>query len=137
MIATVIFNVTVIISPMAHFSPSLCIETEGIGSLFPFLQSVEMLMANINSIQQKAKLARVRNCPDITILNFLFGRCLFICSSFCPFIFLTFFLFVFFCLCVFFLHFCLFIFLSFCLYITLIKCLKGLESQKLLFVSKF
>ena len=65
--------------------------------------------------------ARVRNCPDITILNPLFG--LFTFLYFCYFVFLSFCLFV-------------FLYLSFCLDITLIKCLKGLKPQKSLIVSK-
>ena len=51
---------------------------------------------------------RVRNCPEVTISNSIFG------------------LFVF-----------LYVFLSFCLDITPIRCLKGLKCQKSLFVSKF
>ena len=81
-------------------------------------------------------IARVRNCPDVTILNSLFGLCL---SVFLSFFFLPFRLFVFFCkffFCLFvFLSFCFF--LSFCLDIMLIKCQKGVKSQKSLFVSKF
>ena len=40
-------------------------------------------------------IARVRNCPDITILNSLFVLCLFVLLSFCLFVFLSFDLFVF------------------------------------------
>ena len=46
------------------------------------------------------------------------------------------FVFLFFCLFVF-LYLSLFVFLYFCLHINSIKCLKGLKSQKSLFVSKF
>ena len=56
-------------------------------------------------------------------------------SLFLVFVFL-FFVILSFCLFVF-LSFCLFIFLSFYLDIMLTKCLKGLKSQKSLFVSKF
>ena len=99
-------------------------------------------------------IARVRNCPDVTKINSLFGLwvlsylfvCLFILSSFGLFAFLSFCLFIFLSCCLFvmlsfchvvFLSFCLFVFLSFCLDIMLIKCLKGLKSKKSLFVSKF
>ena len=37
-------------------------------------------------------IARVRNCPDITTLNSLFGVCLFVFLSFCLFVLLSFFL---------------------------------------------
>ena len=70
----------------------------------------------------KKNIARVRNCPDVTILNSDFGLCL---LSFCPLVILSFcfvlsfclFVFLFFCLFVFlscfvFLSFCLFVFLS-------------------------
>ena len=60
----------------------------------------------------------MRNCPDVTIFNYLFGLCL---LSFCPFIF---FYFLLFCLFVFLscspfvmLSCCLFVMLSFCLFI--------------------
>ena len=71
-------------------------------------------------------ITRVRNCPDVTTLNSLFGLCIFellsVCFfSFCLFVFLSFYLFV---------------FLSFCLFVTLIKCFQGLKSQKPLFPSK-
>ena len=97
-------------------------------------------------------IARERNCPDVKILNPLFGLCLFVFVYFHLLVFLCFCLFVFFHLfflsfwsyCLFvlfvffdFLFFCLFVFLSFCLDIMLIKCLKCLKSQKSLFVSKF
>ena len=56
-------------------------------------------------------------------------------SVFCLFVFLPF---LSFCLFVFFLSFCLFVFfLYLCPCITLMICLKGLKSQKSLFVSKF
>ena len=54
-------------------------------------------------IDFKKNIARVRNCPDVTILNSLFGFCRFV-----------FYLFVF--LSVSFLPFYLFVLLSFCLY---------------------
>ena len=66
----------------------------------------------------KEKIPRVRNCPDVTILNSLFGLCL---SFFCLFILLSFSLFDSFCLFVF-LSFCifyLFVFLPFCLFVFL------------------
>ena len=70
-------------------------------------------LAGQKSAQLVEHIARVRNCPDVTILNSLFGLChLF----FCPFVFLYFSLFF--------------------LDIMLIKCLKGLKSQKSLFVSE-
>ena len=78
-----------------------------------------------------ANIARVRNCPDVTILNSLFVFGLFVFLHFCIFAFLSF------CLFCLFLSFCLFVFLSFCLDITVIKRLKGLLYQKSLFVSKF
>jgi len=63
---------------------------------------------------------------------------LFVFMSFCLFVVLPFCLFVFMSFCLFvFLYLCLFVFLSFCLNIILVKCLKGLKSQKALFVSKF
>ena len=80
-------------------------------------------------------------------LNSLFGLCLFdfflflflflfVFLSFCLFVFLSFHLFVFSSFRLF--VFCLFVFLSFSLFVLcLIKCLKGLKSQKSLFVSKF
>ena len=63
-------------------------------------------------------IARVRNCPDVTISISLFGLCLFVflpicvfCHfvilSSCPFVFFPFFL----------LSFCLFVFLSLCLFV--------------------
>ena len=96
-------------------------------------------------------IARVRNCPDVTILISLFrlclrsfclfvilSCCLFVILSFCHFVFLSFCLFVFLSFCLFvILSFCLFVILSFCLDIVLIKCLKGLKCQKSLFESKF
>ena len=78
---------------------------------------------DIQIVQQN--IARVRNCPDITILNSLFSLLSFYLSSFlsfCP-VFFYFFTFCLFCL-----------FLSICLDIMLIKCLKGLKSRKSLFV---
>ena len=60
-------------------------------------------------------IARVRNCPDVTILNSLFGLCL---LSFCLFVFSPFCLFAFlsFCILVFW-PFCLYIFMPFCLFV--------------------
>ena len=61
----------------------------------------------------KKNIARVQNCPDVTILNTLSGLCL-----------------LYFCL-FFFLSFCLFVFSSFCLFIALmIKCLKGSQVSR-------
>ena len=70
-------------------------------------------------------IARVQNCPDVTILNSLSVLCLFVFFPFCLFIFVVFLyfcLFVFLSVCLFclfvsfvFLSFCLFVFLSFCL----------------------
>ena len=52
--------------------------------------------------KNKENIARVQNCPDVTIFNSLFGLChlsfclfLFIFLSFCLFVFLSFWLFVF------------------------------------------
>ena len=59
---------------------------------------------------KRKNITRVQNCPDITMLNSLFGLCL-----------LTFFFLFRFCL--------------FCLDIMLIKCLKGLKARKSLFVA--
>ena len=66
----------------------------------------------------KKNIARVRNCPDVTILNYIFVLCLFFCLfvNFCfVFVFLSFFwsfgLFVFFLVFLVFL-----VFLSFCLF---------------------
>ena len=57
----------------------------------------------------------LRNCPDITIWNYVLSFCLF-----CLFVFLSFCLFVFLSFCLFvFLSFCLFVFLSFCLFVFL------------------
>ena len=64
-------------------------------------------------IMYVGNIARVRNCPDVAILNSLF--------VFLSFVFFSFF----------------FVFLSSCLDITLIKYLNGLKSQKSLVVSKF
>ena len=86
-----------------------------------------------------------RNCPDVTISNSLFDiyffyiivflyYCLFVLLSFCLFVFLSFWLFVFLSFCLFGLFIDLLVFLSFCPEIKLIKCLKGLKSQKSLFV---
>ena len=79
-------------------------------------------------------IARVQNCPDVTILNSLFGLCL---LSFCVFVFFLFG----------FLSFCLFVSLFFCLFVFLSghhadqrsegSQLETLKSQKSLFVSKF
>ena len=78
-------------------------------------------------------IARVRNRPDVTILNSLFGLCLFAFLLFCLYVFLSF---LSCCLVVFF-ALLSFIMLSFCLDIMHMKCLKGLKAQKSLFVSKF
>ena len=84
--------------------------------------------------KNKENIARVQNCPDVTIFNSLFGLCQLSFCLFCLFVFFILFIFVFFCLFSVFLSFCL---LSFFVDITLIKCLKGLKSKKSLFVSKF
>ena len=96
----------------------------------------------------------MRNCPDVTIQNSLFGICLFefvvfsafvilffvmlffvmFFLSYCLFDFLSFCLFL--CFFLSFLSFFLFVFLSLCLDIMPIKYLKGLKSQKSYFVSK-
>jgi len=60
----------------------------------------------------------VRNCPDVTMLNPLFGLCLFVLLSFSFFFFLSLCPFVLLSCCLFFL-FCLFIFLPFCLFVFL------------------
>ena len=92
----------------------------------------------------KKNIARVRNSPDVAILNSLFGLCLlsfclfclfvflylclYVFMSLCLFVFLSFYLFVFspFCLFVFlffvFLSFCLFVFLPFCIFVFLSFC---------------
>ena len=63
----------------------------------------------------------MRNCPDVTILNSLFGLCLFVYLPFCVFIFLCFL-----CFCLFvilsILCFSVFFFLSFCLFLIFWSC---------------
>ena len=82
----------------------------------------------IETVERKEKenITRVRNRPDITIWNSLFGLCLFplFLSFSIVFVFLSFCLFVFLSVCLFvFLSFCLFVFLSFCLFVFLSFCL--------------
>ena len=104
-----------------------------------------LLYQGVPPIVFSKNIASVRNCPDVTLLNFLFGPCilsfcLFIFLSFCIFVFLNIFSCIFFCLffCSYvFLSFFLFFFCLFCLDTMLIICLKGLKFQKSLFVSKF
>ena len=79
--------------------------------------------------KQIGKLFLLMICPVFLFPSFY----LLVFLSFCLFVFLFF---LSFCLSVF-LSFCIFVFLSFCPDITLIKCLKGLKSQKSLFVLKF
>ena len=76
------------------------------------------VLASFQHIKKAKNITKVRNCTDITICLFV----LFIFFSFCLFVFLSF---------------CLSVFLSSRLFVFLIKCLKGLKSQKSLFVSKF
>ena len=61
-------------------------------------------------------IARVQNCPDVTILNSLFVLCFFVSLSFCLFVFLSLCLFVFLSLC-----FCPLVFLSFCIFVFLCR----------------
>ena len=76
-------------------------------------------------------IARVRNCPDVAIVNSLFGLCL---LSFCLFVF-----FLSFCLFVL-LYFCLFVFsfLSFCLFVIFCHfCLPSFFPYFLSFIGDF
>ena len=82
-------------------------------SIFPFLCLSPYPSSQLTDSPQKAD---VMNAPQ-GALHKLPLKCNF-CLFFCQ-------------------YFCLFVFLSFCPGITLIKCLKGLKSQKSLFVSKF
>ena len=100
------------------------------------LSSLKYPCSTANSLTRKEEenIARVRNCPDVTILSSHFGLCLlsfclFTFLSFCHFVFLSFCfllccLFVILSFCLFdILYFCLFVFLSFCLFVFLSFCL--------------
>ena len=100
---------------------------------------IRLQLAIDQAVERSENIARVRNCPDVTLLNSLFGLFIlsfcdldFLCfchfvilpfSSFCLFVFLSFCHFDFpsYCLLVFLLL-CLFVFLSFCLRVFLSFC---------------
>ena len=93
--------------------------------------SFACLSPNIENI------ARVQNCPDITISNFPFGLCLLAFLYSCLF---NCFVFLSFCLLVFFVFLYL-VLLPFCLFVNSRhhsdQILKDVKSQKPIFVSKF
>ena len=83
------------------------------------ISSQPVVVSNFQQGQEK-NIARVRNCPDIVILNSLSGLLvllsdgLFVFLYFCLFVFLSLSLFVFLSFClVFFLYFCLIVFFVF------------------------
>ena len=46
-------------------------------------------LESLGKKRRRKNTGRVQNCPDITILNSLFGLCLFVFMSFCLYVFLS------------------------------------------------
>ena len=76
--------------------------------IFSLLPPEMLITVTLVKISHIKNIARVRNCPDVTILNSLFGLCL---LSFCIFVFLSV------CQLSWFI-FCLFVLSPFCLFVS-------------------